>query len=86
MVGVVRASVGHIVEDVAALQAVLLCRSEEALGSEGPLGVDVETLAWKRFKFGSGCAAPLGYTYQHCRSIKTPSHLPPRPCRWASGR
>lgn len=45
MVGVVGARVRDVVEDVLAVHAVALGDGEQALGTERPLGVDVEALA-----------------------------------------
>ena len=45
VVRVVCAGVGHVVEYVAALEAVPLGHGQQPLGSEGSLGVDVEALA-----------------------------------------
>ena len=45
MVGVVSSGVGHVVQDVAALEAISVRHRQEPLRSEGALGVNVEALA-----------------------------------------
>lgn len=46
MIGVVSARVGHVVQHVVAGEAVSLGHCQEALRSEGPLSIDVETFAY----------------------------------------